>query len=189
MAALTVQRGDGQFSTKNVLFLFDDIIGADPGQIPAGSTILSATFTVTTTSAADADSGALDLHRMQMAWDPADGNLAYWMAPWNAQPWIQADDSEAAATATVTPAALGTAYAMDVTADVQAWIDGTPNYGWVLLADPGTPADDFAFLHSAEALSLGVRPLLTVELVPEPGLASLALSALAAALARRRGRS
>ena len=84
----------------------------------------------------------------------------------------------------VTPAQLGNAVTFDVTATLQAWLDGTlDNNGWLLLA-AGT---DGWRLSSTEFATLTARPMLTVTYaVPEPGAVSTALGAMIMLV--RRGR-
>lgn len=125
---------DGQF--KHGLFWFDNIFGSNPGQIPLGSTITSATITATYD---DPSSSAFSVYRMLQTWSPAS-------ATWNSfTGGVQNDGTEAAAAATTTFSnpngnASGTynAYGTSLTADLQLFSNGTPNYGWVVLPTSGT---------------------------------------------------
>lgn len=125
---------DGQF--KQGLIWFDNIFGSNPGQIPLGSTITSATITATYD---DPSSTAFAVYRMLQTWSPAS-------ATWNSfTGGVQNDGTEAAAAATTTFSnpngnASGTynAYGTSLTADLQLFSNGTPNYGWVVLPTSGT---------------------------------------------------
>jgi hypothetical protein len=128
------------------LLRFDDIIGSASGQIPLGATILSATLVVQTTSKGD---GAT-LHRMLLPWSDS--------ATWNSlESGIQADGIEA-----MIPNDLDTGFIpagttqLDVTASLQAWVNGQANHGWAFL--PLGP-DGWKF-HSAEG---STPPTLIVE--------------------------
>jgi hypothetical protein len=128
------------------LLRFDDLFGSASGQIPLGATILSATLVVQTTSKGD---GAT-LHRMLLPWSDS--------ATWNSlESGIQADGIEA-----MIPNDLDTGFIpagttqLDVTASLQAWVNGQANHGWALL--PLGP-DGWKF-HSAEG---STPPTLIVE--------------------------
>jgi uncharacterized protein (TIGR03382 family) len=165
------------------LIAFDDIIGNGSNQIAAGSIITSAKLRVYI----DSVGSALNFHRMLVNWneDAITWNNA--KLGGNATAGLQADDVEAAATSShsspfVTPA--DAYFEFDLTADVQAFANGTNNFGWAILPT-GTNGVDF--FSSEDVFSLGHRPELVVqyEAVPEP--ATMTVLALgAAALLRRR---
>jgi len=122
--------------TKQGLIWFDNIFGSNPGQIPFGSTITSATVTATYD---DASSSGFAVHRMLQTWSPATATWDTFTAG------VQADGTEAAAAATTTFSnpnsnASGTynAYGTSLTADLQLFSNGAPNYGWGVLPTSGT---------------------------------------------------
>lgn len=87
------------------------------------------------------------------------------------------------------PPATGTWFAWDVTADVQAYVNGAAtNFGWLMVGDTGT-GEALVLFAARENTSTGVQPHLFIEFIPEP--ASTALAGLGAAmlLARRARRS
>ncbi|MCE8018114.1 tandem-95 repeat protein [Halomonas sp. MCCC 1A17488] len=128
------------------LLRFEQIFGSGSGQIPLGATIVTATLELNTTGKGD---GAR-LHRMLMPWNDTD--------TWNTfTDGLQADGVEAHASADLVTGyvPVGTTR-LDVTASLQAWADGTPNYGWAFLP-VGPDGWDF---HSAEG---STPPRLVVE--------------------------
>jgi hypothetical protein len=120
---LSVDNQDPAGNVNQVLLRFSDVFGSEPGQIPLGATISSATLTLETSNAG---SGA-SLHRALIPWSGSDTYRSLGDG-------IQADSVEAVATAdTVTGwLALGS-HNLDVTRSIQAWADGAPNYGWALI--------------------------------------------------------
>ena len=143
--SLTVDSVDKKGEVQTLL-RFEHIFGSEAGQIPLGATILSATLELNTTGKGD---GAR-LHRMVMPWNDSDT----WNSLGNG---IQADGQEAALQYDLVTGfvPVGTTR-LDVTASLQAWADGQPNYGWAFLP-LGPDGWDFA---SAEG---GVPPKLIVE--------------------------
>jgi len=153
-------------NASQVLLRFDGILGAAAGQIPAGARITSARLVVASTN----PGAGGRLHRMLSAWSAS--------ATWNSLAGgVQADGREAAVASTaqagtafrtpLVPATSG--FAIDVTADVQAWADGEANRGWAFVPwNAGT--DGWAFI-SSEAAAIDDRPRLEVEWV-RPGAAA-----------------
>ena len=135
--------GTGQ--SVQALVRFDDIVGAGSGQVPGGATVTSATLAVETT---DEGAGAA-LHRMLVGWSDGDS----WDSLGNG---VQADGSEAAATADTTTGTVSTGTTtIDVTDSVQRWVDGETNHGWAFLPLGGNGWD----FYSAEGAT---PPTLTV---------------------------
>lgn len=148
--------GGSQNWTHQTLIKFADIIGSNPGQIPANATITKAILKLNalgsgTGSSTNAQGDGGTFYRMVMDWNEA-------TATWNSfgGNGIQPNDVEARATASVQ---LGIAFAnlanaagigqgpvfVDVTGDVQAWANGEANYGWAQLPlDGGTDGWGFA---------------------------------------------
>jgi hypothetical protein len=142
------------------LLSFANIFGNGLGQIPLGSTITSATLTVTLS---DGTTSPFTFHRMAQDWTA----LSSWT--WNSfGAGVQTDGVEALSTADVSLVGLGTgAQSIDVMQSLRAWSEGAANYGWLLI---NAGADGFAF-NSAQSLN---APQLTVTYeaptVPQPGL-------------------
>lgn len=157
---------------------FDDILGPNPGQIPYGVTVDSAIFTLYAY-----DSGDTRLpERMLGDWDATTLTWSNAMLGGNTQGGIQRDGVEATADA-ASFSGGGSGYRnMDVTAIVQAWSDGAPNYGMALLEW----SSDGLQSASSDAATIGQRPLLTVTYtIPEPSGLLLMLVGLSALMARR----
>ena len=155
------------------LVQFANIIGSSVGQIPVGATILSATLTVTT----DAENqyavsgGSADGYRVDVAWDEA----ATWANSFDGDGLTIGTDT--LATKEFTASSLGTlgaAHQFDVTASVQAWVDGAANHGWAIMPD----SNDGWIFDSSETSVVGDRPMLSVTFVPEPSSWLLGLLAV-----------
>jgi predicted phosphodiesterase len=144
---------DSSGGACHVLLRFDEIIGPDPGQIPSGSTIVSATLRILSTD--EGDGGKL--HRMLVSWVDT-------VVTWNdsfGSNGIQADDIEAVSTEDdgVPSNSSYSDVDLDVTAAVQDWADGIAvNNGWAILPN-GTGGWHMA---AAEHPTLDYRPELIV---------------------------
>jgi hypothetical protein len=136
------------------LIKFDSLFGSGPNQIPAADSILSAKLVIPTTTTSGAETtGAVELHRMKIAWSEA--------STWDGLGGgVSADDIEAVADSefNVIPKVTGNAAIFDVTASLQAWLAGTTNHGWVLTA---TSANGWRW-NSSEFGTVGLRPYLEV---------------------------
>ncbi|MBL9152942.1 MAG: DNRLRE domain-containing protein [Verrucomicrobiales bacterium] len=142
------------------LLRFDDLIGTGANQIPAGSVVGSATLTLTIL---DPGSG-MTVHRMLTGWSEA--------STWNSlSSGVQTADVEAVAEPLATFGAndananvpIGP-LSIDITAAVQAWVDGAPNEGVVFIPFlAGTNGIDF---HTSESATSSARPRLVVSFVP-----------------------
>lgn len=141
------------------LIRFDGVFGGNG--LPANATITGATLRFWTTSSS---TGPVGLHRMLQPWDIA--------STWNGfGDGVQADDTEAAALPDDSKSNIpGSAYlTFDVTASVQAWANGEPNQGWLVLNQSSDGWDIATDLYSGSDFA-DRRPRLTVyyeaDLVP-----------------------
>jgi len=144
---------------RETLIRFENIFGNGAGQIALGSTITSATLTFSERSGG----GTTSLHRMLTSWNATDtygdiGPLAS-----GTDYLATADDTES----------LAPTFSLTVTNTVQAWSDGTSNFGWTLLKGGNTGR-----VHSSEATTLGLRPELSITVVPEPSSYAAVFGAL-----------
>jgi hypothetical protein len=170
---------DDAGSRVHALLRFDGLVGTGPGQIPPGSTILSARLMFHVTSSTK---GTVSFHRMLLPWSeastwmdftPVDGSgnptfqaLTFY-DPSNKMDWtlpstmvgggLQPDDVEAMATLdaqfTCKKPVPVPFFSPDVTAAVQSWVDGQANHGWAILPD-STDGWDFETAHAAQPPAL-----------------------------------
>jgi hypothetical protein len=120
---------------NDVLIRFDNIIGSGPGQIPAGSKIHAAILELTSINA-DAQGAGGQFHAVRKSWNATD--------TWDT--WVNGVDTdgiEAAVSPTATLPVNGqgetvqpTRHNIELTADLQAWANGTANYGWAVMPWP-----------------------------------------------------
>jgi hypothetical protein len=133
------------------LIRFDNIFGPGVGQVPVGATINSATLTVRTFN----DGDAVNFHRMLKPWSANDT----WDTLVNG---ISADNVEARSAIDVSftgALPVPRVDAIDVTAAVQSWADGSvTNNGWAVLPTTGNGWQ----IDSSEAITAANRPLLTI---------------------------
>lgn len=144
------------------ILMFDGLIGNGADQVPAGATILKATLTFSTgTAAAAISNGPYVIGRLtgDARWsfytdwplDPPELRSARTIT---AQPWL-------AGVADVLPLEVLDA---DVTEFVQAWSDGEPNYGVTVFTNDSTDGWQFATIGNTEVTK---RPKLVVEYTTE----------------------
>ena len=148
---------------QQVLLRFDDIVGTNPGQIPPGATIVSADLLLTVMNGGDGS----PLYRMLIDWDPESST-------WNGfGDGVQMDGVEAETTyysqfnASDHSGSTGTGrIRFSVLPDVQAWVNGTNNYGWVMPSWGPFASNDNTIFAPAEATNLVTRPQLLVRWLP-----------------------
>ena len=193
-------------TNNGVDYLRRALVAFDFQSLPAGAVLTGAELRLTVSRRPQPDAGSRDfsLHRMTSSWGegtsdaPGEEGAGVGAAAEDAS-WAFRRQSPALSWTTpggdFDPAA-STAFALGevgvylvqspgMVADVQGWIDGAPNEGWILLGDE---------LHDATARRINSRndpdtgPLLTLtyQVVPEPATLTLLLPGLALALARRR---
>lgn len=153
---LTVVTGDVE-----TLIRFPDILGINPGQIPPGSTIHAASLSVTMYLQQAILGGNPEVHRVYVPWDEYTVTGTSFHAlpepqfgPSVAQ--IRGDDPLVEVSASVT-------------ATVQEWAQGEPNWGFILqIPPPSTIEEGFTGVQyfSDDATTAMYRPRLTVEFTP-----------------------
>jgi len=159
LAANTILEANGNASSdanndggeSQVLMRFDGIIGADRGQIPKFSRIVSARLEV---SAFDQGT-TVNIHRMLIPFSES--------ATWNSMiAGVSADGQEASRRKDSftfgTIAANSSTAVFDVTDTLQAWVNGRPNYGWVFINTGGNGWD----FYTSDFQDVKQRPKLIV---------------------------
>ncbi len=179
---LLVQGGStAALTLHQVLLGFFDLVGTNAGQIPPGSTIVSADLTVNIQKAGH----GWAFHRMLSEWDDTyswsdypynvgvddiddginEAELNYYSQMGN---FITISNSDGTMSATTAGIKIGLAN-VGVTPDVQAWVNGTNNFGWVCDASEPWGYDDLTtgtgFTPSQSTTST-LRPHLRVYWLP-----------------------
>lgn len=155
------------YGTDDVMNLNDDrdgLVRFDLSTIPAGSTITSATLTLTATSLGGTNATKnYGVHRILTDWD--EGTVT-----WNDPGSTVGTHFSASASDIVTVATAGP-QEWDITSDVQAYSLGTAtNYGWRVIWESNPQGSsrqaDFA---TKEHATTAYHPVLTVEYTPPSG--------------------
>jgi hypothetical protein len=157
----------GTPNESQVLLRFDDFVGTNYWQIPSNAVVVSAELLIKVNNPGNGGT----LHRMLIPWDATNDT-------WDSfGGGVFADDVEARSTydsqIAVQSGAGGTGTGIisaGVTPDVQAWVSGETNYGWVILGWPFL-TDGTGFSPS-EVPTVGDRPRIRVYWLP-PGEASV----------------
>lgn len=169
---VSVDASDGGQPTM-ALLRFDNIIGANLGQIPIGARIAKATLYFTTTSVGHGGT----FHRMLADWTEADtwNTFASGIPPRNTTGGVQPDNLEASS---IFNAQIGDPLningpefvnadgrGVDVTRDLQFWAENPSlNKGWAILPLPGgTNGWDWV---TSEGANQAERPRLVVDFAP-----------------------
>lgn len=159
----------------------------DPSNvIPAGSVVNNATLTLWLTNT-PVGAQTVSLHRLEAVWSegptapgggegqgaPATtGDATWFYSTLPSIPWAEVGGTfvaEASASCAVDQLGPYVWESAELTADVQAWVNGSTNNGWLILGKESTfpTAKRFA---SREHLEPSLRPVLVVEFTP-PGCA------------------
>ena len=142
---------DGDPTKANHAFVRFDV-----SSIPAGSTVTNADLRLCFSSNPGGAQGRIhELRRLTSDWTETG-------VTWNNEPSVSATVTD---TITVPSGAQCVFFA--VTADVQAWVDGAPNYGWrVNDQDEVTPGGSVTAYATREYGVAGQRPQLVVPYTP-----------------------
>ena len=144
--SISVDMSDGG-GVNHGLMRFKDLVSS----IPEGVTVISAELQVRTTSSSD---GTQSFYRMLTDWPEA--------CSWNdlGGDGVTPDDIEATAIAEGSASSpnSGDYEYIDVTASVDAWLNGEPNYGWGII-NSSTDGWDF---NTSEYSDQSRRPKLTI---------------------------
>jgi hypothetical protein len=149
-ASLTI---DGASPHAHGVMRFLDLFGTGPGQVAPGSAIGTATVKV---YCSNNSVSALKIYRLTEAWSEAQAN---WNQRSSGLPWSNpgADGTGSHAALELPGDCTATGWrTFDVTALVQEWSDGQPNYGFVLV-DAGT--DGIALASSESSTPPGTDHL------------------------------
>ncbi|MBC7701677.1 DUF6701 domain-containing protein [Aquabacterium sp.] len=162
-ASTTLIVDDGSPNDMQTLIRFDNIIGSGVSQIPAGSTINSATLRVYVSIKDALDQ--ISTYRMLSTWSEA--------STYNSMVSGVAINNVEASSTVLYSLDAGAEFLTNITglaSSVQAWADGATNYGW-LLATGSSDADNWN-IDSSEGATVSRRPRLTVDFTPPAGVAS-----------------
>ncbi len=166
-----LQKGDGAPSLAGLnsrpqqsLLRFDELFGANLGQIPEGSEIFGAFLTVNVLSESDTTAN-IGLYRMNLDWNE---NTATWSDPQGSAGslitnGITPDGFEAVAFADSVVTSPGSAGLLQIPINVetiQSWANGgLDNFGWAIISDS---SNSFRFESSESSLQGNFRPELTI---------------------------
>ena len=126
----------------------------DVSSIPASSTVNSASLTLCAT-AVPGVTRTYEAHAVSADWIEM-------IITWTNQPSVAASATDTE----TTPASVG-CMIWDVAADVQAWVDGTSNYGWrVVDSAESAPGDYLSQFRTHENSVVAERPTLEVAYTP-----------------------
>ncbi len=156
-----------QFASQGLL-RFENIVGDGPGQIPAGSQIIAAQLILSI----DSNGDGARMYRMTQNWFDFDGwGLYDGDGEGGIQPGSEARDvfeSQVGASTLDQDGVGPLPLSVDVTPDIQAWVDGEANFGWALLPwEDGTDGFDFTTSEGGDD-----APILEVVFVEGAELAS-----------------
>jgi hypothetical protein len=169
--------------------------------IPAGSTILSARLDLLVSKAPpDGVTQSFSLHRVTSDWgeglsdpegqegqgaSPRAGDATWEYGFFNSVAWTSpgGDFLDVASAQTAIPPSAGVGASFtdgDLARDVQHWVDGGGNFGWILIGNEGPISSARRFYSRNAGLGDGA-PVLTItyQAVPEPSTGVLIASALA----------
>jgi hypothetical protein len=202
---LSNARGEGLFAGRTMIdTVRRGVIAFDVSVIPAGSTVTSVTLTLACTRSVSL-AEATTLHRALANWGEGtsialgeggngsaatDGDATWIHRYYSTQTWMTpGGDFSVTPSATTDVSGIGfySWTSAGLVSDVQDWLgDPSANFGWFILGNESVSqsAKRFASREHQDAL---LRPTLTVEYTPIPGVGMLpALGCAACASVRRR---
>jgi hypothetical protein len=148
--------------------------------LPPGARVTDARLGLYLEGGSGVVDGVLDLHRISRSWvegiyddaDPAAGAGVTYQEYDGGNPWTTpGGDYDATVIDSVTlPSMVPGWYAWNVTGQIQDWLDGAPNYGF-LLREGGGDAGDIDFTSSDNTGNPENRPRLTLTFACECGIA------------------
>lgn len=141
---------------RQLLLRFDGLVGEGEGQVPPGVEVGEALLQISTGPSPAGSLGTHAIRRILQPWDPAS---ITWANAFGGN-GVDGDNVEAESlpVATTPQMPSNATFQIDVTAAVQAWVDGAPNHGLVISAN----TSDALGLYLAEAPTVGLRPALSV---------------------------
>lgn len=174
--------GSKKYGETQFLLSFDNLFGTDPGEIPLGSTINSATIRFYEYSGSG---DTIDVYTMTSAWD---GTSTWNTLGGGITPGGNAQATPSSSYQHNNPYGF---FGIDVASSLQAWADGQVNLGWGFI-DQGNDGVDYASFNN---FNLAKRPTLTVDYTvvppgdaPEPGTLLLLGSSMVGVWGWRRRR-
>ncbi|WFP51944.1 cytochrome c peroxidase [Methylomonas sp. EFPC3] len=173
-AATSLQVDDGSPNQKNILIRFDNLFGNGEGQIPPGSKIESASLKVFVTQTDALD--YVSINQMLVPWNDN--------STWNSLvSGVSTNNVEASSTSLfrLSAGGSGTQSFDNLTSSLQAWSNGSPNYGWVIVTG-ASDADNWT-IASAQAANTTQRPKLVVTYTPPAKLVKRPLKLTNASMA------
>ena len=153
----------GTTTDEVTLMRFTNLFTAEGGPIPNGATITSASLTYVVTnlnSGSTANGDPANVYESLVNWTGS--TVTY--NNFGGEAGVQADEYNATLIASAPATALSTPYTINVTASLQRWSNGTPNYGWIFLPS----ATDGVNLYSSDHATLANRPRLSVTYTTDP---------------------
>lgn len=155
---------DGEPPTEdaNELVRFDGLVGPAAGQVPPGATVLSARLEYST-AGASVSSGSEGVYALAALTAPVDASTLY--SSLSAGPGIEGVRGIAGKrVGGFSRMVAGERVGADVTALVQAWVDGAPNHGFGVF--PAESTDGWEISTTGDVIAR--RPGLRVEYVTRP---------------------
>jgi len=150
----------GTNDNEQSLVRFDNIVGNATNQLPSGAMVHAAVLDLAAIIGNAPGAGG-QFHALLQPWQDTTATWDFWTNG------IQTDGLEAAVSPTAVvgnaslfPDAQATTHHVLLTSDVQAWANGSPNYGWAIMPWPG--GTDGWGVASAEATVVETRPQLRV---------------------------
>ncbi|MEM6398484.1 MAG: HYR domain-containing protein, partial [Bacteroidota bacterium] len=139
---------------------FKNIIGTSAGRVPTGVTVTSAVLSFYVPAGVSGGDD-FEISRILGTWDAATTNWNNFTLNGNIEGGIQQDGIEATPTLyTISP--LVGLKTIDVTEDVQAWVNGLDNNGWAIF----NPSSNAANIFPSEVNVVDLRPSLTISYLP-----------------------